>query len=68
VYLLLAYLALMIAGDVLDYLIGLVIERYWPTASLPIFLLLYFVFLWLAWVIAVRITAPKDAPERPVTA
>jgi hypothetical protein len=63
VYLLIVYVVLVIAGDVLDYLIGLVIESYWPAASLPVFLLLYFVFLGLAWIIAVRITAPADEPK-----
>jgi hypothetical protein len=62
VYLLIVYVVLMIAGDILDYLIGLVVERYWPSASLPIFLGLYFLFLWISWVIAVKITAPKDKP------
>jgi hypothetical protein len=68
VNLLIAYVVLMISGDILDYLIGLVVERYWPAASLPVFLILYFVFLWVAWVIAVRLTAPKDAPPQAVKA
>jgi len=60
-WLILVYLVFMIIGDLADYLIGTVIERVWPAASLPIFLLLYFFFLWLAWVIAVRVTEPKAA-------
>ena len=54
---------LMAAGDVADYLIGLVVERLWPQASLVIFLTLYFVFLWVAWLLAVRITRPKDGEQ-----
>jgi hypothetical protein len=61
--LLIVYLILMIVGDVLGWLIGLVIEHYWPAASLPTFLFLYFFFLWVAWVIAVRVTAPRTAPQ-----
>jgi hypothetical protein len=57
--LLVVYLALMIAGDFVAYLIGLVIERTVPGASLPAFLAMYFLFLWVAWVIAVRITEPR---------
>ena len=57
--LLIVYVALMIAGDFLAYLIGLVIEREAPAASLPAFLAMYFLFLWVAWVIAVRITQPR---------
>ena len=50
------YVGFMAAGDVADYLIGLVVERLWPQASLVVFLALYFVFLWLAWLLAVRVT------------
>ena len=59
--LLIVYLALMIAGDLVAYLIGLVIEREFPAASLPAFLAMYFLFLWIAWIIAVRVTEPKKA-------
>ena len=55
------YVGFMVAGDVLDYLIGLVVERVWPQASLLIFLLLYFIFLWVAWLLAVKLTEPKAA-------
>ena len=59
--LLIVYLVLMIIGDFVAYLIGLVIERTFPSASLPAFLAMYFLFLWDAWIIAVRITEPKKA-------
>jgi hypothetical protein len=59
--LLVVYVVLMVAGDIIAYLIGLVIERTMPGASLPAFLAMYFLFLWIAWVIAVRITEPKTA-------
>ena len=58
--LLIVYLALMITGDIAAYLIGLVIERNAPAAA---FLAMYFVFLWVAWIIAVRITAPRAQPQ-----
>jgi len=61
--LLVVYVGLMIAGDLVAYFIGLAIERAFPAASLPAFLAMYFLFLWGAWVIAVRITAPKAAPQ-----
>jgi hypothetical protein len=53
------YVGFMVAGDVADYLIGLVVERIWPRASLVIFLALYFLFLWISWLLAVRLTEPK---------
>lgn len=67
-WLLIVYVALMILGDIADYLIGLAVERMWGSqASLIVFLALYFLFLWIAWVIAVRITSPK-LEERPAQA
>lgn len=67
-WLIVVYLVLMISGDILDYLIGLVVERVWPQASLPIFLALYFLFLWLSWIIAVKLTEPKAAPVKDAPA
>ena len=32
-------------------------------ASLWVFLTLYFLFLWFAWLLAVWMTAPKQAPQ-----
>lgn len=61
-WLLMIYLALMITGDIIAYVIGLAIERKMPAASLPAFLAMYFLFLWVAWVIAVRITRPRLQP------
>jgi len=61
--LLIVYVVLVIAGDLVAYLLGLVIEREVPAASLPAFLAMYFLFLWVAWVIAVRITQPKAQPQ-----
>ena len=59
-WLIVIYVALMITGDVLAYLTGLVVERMWgPTVSLPFFLFMYFLLLWVAWVIAVKLTEPK---------
>jgi hypothetical protein len=59
-WLIVVYVGLMITGDILAYLLGLIVERMWgPTASLPFFLFMYFMFLWVSWVIAVRLTEPK---------
>jgi len=41
----------------------LFVERIWPQASLVIFLLLYFVFLWVAWRLAVKLTEPKTGRQ-----
>jgi hypothetical protein len=69
--LLVVYVILIIVGDLVAYTIGLAIER--PqlfglgferpssTASLTIFLACYFLNLWIAWVLAVKMTAPKSS-------
>jgi hypothetical protein len=63
-WLLIVYVALVLVGDVADYLIGLVVERMWGAqASLVVFLALYFIFLWVAWVAAVKITEPRAEPK-----
>jgi hypothetical protein len=58
-WLLLAYLVLAVLGNALIYFIGLGIERVWPVASLPAYLMMFFMVMWVAWLCAVRITAPK---------
>lgn len=60
-WLIFVYLAFMIIGDIMDYFIGSAVDKVWPSASLPVFLGLYFLFLYIAWVIAVRVTEPKQA-------
>jgi len=66
VWLLIIYVGLVLVGDVADYLIGLAVERMWGSqASLVVFLALYFVLLWLAWVAAVKITEPRRSASAP---
>jgi hypothetical protein len=52
------YVGLVLASDVVAVLLGLAIEKVWPAGSLPIFLGLYFAILWGAWAAAVRLTEP----------
>ena len=57
----------MVACDLAAYLIGLITEReFGGYASLIVFVTLYFLGLWIAWVLAVRITEPKTPPTRQV--
>lgn len=59
------YIGLMIVGDFSAYFIGLLTERaFGSQVSLIVFLTLYFLFLWVAWLIAVRLTDPKQAPKQ----
>ena len=60
--LILFYVAFMIGGDLAAYLLGLLVEYEWgKQASLLVFLALYFLFLWVSWVLAVRVTTPRVA-------
>jgi len=54
------YLGFMIAGDVVAYLIGRFVEYEWgANASLIVFLSLYFLSGWSAWLLSVWVTKPK---------
>jgi hypothetical protein len=53
------YVIFMIIGDLAAYFIGLAVEWQWGShASLIVFLALYFLFLWVAWLISVWLTKP----------
>jgi hypothetical protein len=55
------YVVFMVLGDFAAYFVGLVVERQWGSnASLPVFLSMYFLSLWTAWLLAVWMTKPKD--------
>ena len=56
------YVVFMIAGDIAAYFIGYVVEgQFGSYASLVVFLTLYFLFLWIAWLLAVWFTEPRHA-------
>jgi membrane protein implicated in regulation of membrane protease activity len=62
VQLIVYYVVFMIVGDLAAYFIGLVVEgSFGSQASLIVFLTLYFLFLWISWLLAVRVTEPKSA-------
>jgi hypothetical protein len=62
--LLIYYTAISLVLDAIAVAIGYAVELVVPWASLPIFLTLFFLSLWAAWVIAVKITEPKSALAR----
>jgi hypothetical protein len=61
--LLIYYTVISFILDAIIVLVCLAIEQMVPWVSLPIFLTLFFLNLWFAWVVAVRLTAPKLAPS-----
>ncbi len=62
-WLLLTYIGLALVGNGIIYFVGLLVERMWPVASLPAFLLMFFAVMWFAWLAAVKLTAPKAAAQ-----
>jgi len=62
VSLILYYVVFMIGGDIAAYFLGLLVEYEWGThVSLIVFLVFYFFSLWVAWMLAVWVTRPRDA-------
>jgi hypothetical protein len=58
------YLIFMIAGDFAAYFIGLLVEYEWGSyVSLIVFLALYFLSLWVAWLLSVWMTKPRVATQ-----
>lgn len=58
------YLIFMVAGDIVTYLVGLAVEyEFGSHVSLLAFLVLYFVSLWVAWILAVRFSEPKKVAQ-----
>ena len=62
-WLLLTYIGLTVVGNAIIYFVGLLVERIWPVASLPLFLLMFFAVMWFAWLAAVKLTEPKAAAQ-----
>ena len=53
------YIVISLIANVAVVALCLAIEQVVPWASLPIFLTLFFLILWAAWVLAVKLTEPK---------
>jgi hypothetical protein len=64
VRLIIYYVALALVGDAIAVTVCLSIEKFWLAGSMPIFIGLYFVVLWAAWVVAVRLTEPETKPAK----
>jgi hypothetical protein len=60
------YIVLSTIGDVAAAFVCLGIEKVVPWVSMPIFLALFFLVLWAAWIAAVKMTEPKLA-SAPIT-
>ncbi len=58
-WILIVYMLIVLVGESIAIALGLLLDRTYPLASLPISLTLFFTVLWLSWVLAVRWTKPK---------
>ena len=61
--LMIAYVLLVLVGNLIAWRIGLLVEAQSPTLSLPVFLGMFFAILVVAWPLAVRATARWDDSE-----
>ncbi len=53
------YIVIVILGALACWGIGLVVEKFSETASLPVFLACFFLNFWVSWRIALWLTEPK---------
>ena len=60
-WILIVYVLIVLIGEAIVIAIGLILDRIFPLASLPVSLTLFFAVLALGWLLAVRWTEPKHA-------
>ena len=59
-WLLAIYVALVAVGEVIDFEIGILVERYISALwAVPIFLSVFFVNFWICWRLALWLTEPN---------
>lgn len=54
--LILVYIAILVVAEAIAVGLGQVVEIYYPSMSLIVFMAFFMTMLWLAWIIAVRLT------------
>jgi hypothetical protein len=54
------YTAILIVAEAVAVGLGEIVEIYYPSASLIAFMALFLAMLWVAWIIAVRLTTPRS--------
>lgn len=67
VWILTVYILIVVIMELIVVAIGLALDRTYPSLSLTISLSLFFAVLWLAWVVAVRVTEPKHTESKKHT-
>ena len=63
-WIMVVYVLIVAIAEFAVVIIGLVLDRIYPELSLTVSLSLFFVVLWLAWVVAVRLTEPRHTKSK----
>jgi hypothetical protein len=63
-WILTVYILIVVIMELIVVAIGLALDRLYPSLSLTVSLSLFFAVLWLAWVVAVRVTEPQHAESK----
>lgn len=61
--LMIVYVLVAFAFQFVAFGVSVLLASVIPSWSMPIFLGLYFLMFWLAWPVAIRLTAPKGGEE-----
>jgi len=54
------YVAVLIVAEAVAVGLGEIVELYYPNASLIAFMALFLIMLWVAWIVAVRLTRRRS--------
>lgn len=55
------YAVVLVASEAVAVGLGEIVEIYFPSVSLIAFMAFFLSMLWVAWIIAVRLTSARDA-------
>lgn len=55
------YVVIVVVGALIAWAIGEALDKYYAVASLPVFLLLFFLNFYVSWRIALWLTEPRAA-------
>jgi len=66
-WILIVYGLIVLVGESFVIILGLYLDRVYPSASLPVSLSLFFAVFWLGWLLAVRWTEPKPQKHPKVS-
>jgi hypothetical protein len=53
------YVVIVVIGATICWAVGVFVERFSETVSLPVFLILFFLNFYVSWRLALRLTEPK---------